>query len=222
MIRNSSRILHSCAAALLLSTGLVSAAQAQTQTTPDTVTHARTGFSNALRLDVGGVLARNLAYNMLNNNPQTLLPVLLGYEHRLGKNTSGNVEVLLNGGQPDEKMTGAALQGRYYFYQGRQTGLAGFYVAPTLSYRAVRQQSRYWLEEQRRKLGGAGTLLGAQFPVAAKGRLVLDVSGGVMWWKRLDTPPAEYNLAPAYYDEKTYLERNKAVFDGRLSLGYRF
>lgn len=219
MIRNSSRILRPLVAAVLLSAG---AATAQAQTAPDTLAPARAGYFNVLRVDVGGILLRNLDYNLLNSNPQLLLPMLFGYERRIGKSTSGSVEVLLNGGQPNEEMTGAALQGRYYFYQGRQTGLAGLYAAPTLSYRAVRQQLYYRPKEQRRKLGGAGALLGAQVPMAAQGRLVLDISGGVMWWARLDTPPAEYGVVPYYYDDRTYLERNTAVFDGRVSLGYRF
>jgi hypothetical protein len=221
MIRNSSRILRSLAAATLLGTATTTA---QAHTAPDTLAPARGGYFNVLRVEVGGMLLRNLDYNLLNSNPQLLLPLLFGYERRVGKKTSGSVEVLLNGGQPDEEMTGAALQGRYYLYQGRQTGLAGLYVAPTLSYRAVRQQVYYQLAEQRRKLGGAGALLGAQVPMSAKGRLVLDVSGGVMCWTRLDAPPAVYGIVPSYYyyDDRTYLERNAAVFDGRISLGYRF
>lgn len=218
MIRNSSRISRPACllAALVLSAGLTGAAQAQTA--PDTIVHV--SFRHALRLDVGGILARNFAYNALNSTPQVLLPILVGYEQQLGRRSSGSVEVLLNGGEPNERLSGVALQGRYYFYQRHQTGLAGFYLAPTLSYRAARQSSYYSFTTERRKLGGAGALLGAQVPLGGRGRLLLDVSGGIMAWKRLDGS----GVAPAsgQYDDKTYYERNTPVFDGRISLGYRF
>jgi len=220
MIRNSSRILRPARllTALLLGAGLATTATAQNA--PDTAAPARTGFRHALRLDVGGVLARNFAYNALNNTPQLLLPVLVGYEQQLGHRTSGSVEVLLNGGEPTERASGLALQGRYYLYQGRQTGLAGIYAAPTLSYRAIKQDTYYSLSTEKRKLGGAGVLLGAQVPLGGRGRLLLDVSGGIMAWKRLDQGPQ--NTAPGYYDNETFYERNSSVFDGRISLGYRF
>ena len=220
MIRNYSRISRPACllTALLLGTGLAGAAQAQTA--PDTVTRTRTGFRHALRLDVGGILARNFAYNALNSTPQVLLPILVGYEQQLGRRTSASVEGLLNGGEPGERLTGVALQGRYYFYQRHQTGLAGFYLAPTLSYRAARQSSYYSFAPEKRKLGGAGALLGVQVPLGGQGRLLLDVSGGIMAWKRLDGSGVDPTLGQ--YDDKTYYERNTPVFDGRISLGYRF
>jgi hypothetical protein len=216
MIRNSSRIFRF--ATLLLSTGLVTSALAQTD--PDTTAPTHTGFRHALRLDVGGIVLRNFAYNALNSDTRLLLPVLVGYEQQLGRRTSGSVEVLLNGGQPTERISGGALQGRYYVYQGRQTGLAGVYVAPTLGYRAVRQNAYYSAYNENRKLGGAGVLLGAQVPLGGRGRLLLDVSGGLMAWKRLDK--SKFTNVPGYYDNKTYYDEGGAIFDGRLSLGYRF
>ncbi|WP_022825216.1 hypothetical protein [Hymenobacter norwichensis] len=195
--------------------------QAHAQTIPGLVQTAHSEFRNAVRLDVGGIFARNMAYNILNSNPQFLLPLLVGYERQLAPRLSGNAEVLLNGGQPDERMAGLALQGRYYFYQGRKTGLNGFYAAPTLSYRAVRQLHYYSISPERRKLGGAGVLLGAQVPLGS--RLLLDASGGVMSWSRLDQQSADEAASNLYYrDSRTYYEREKVVFDGRLSLGYRF
>ncbi|WP_426490011.1 hypothetical protein [Hymenobacter sp. 102] len=217
MIRNSSRILHSLAAATLL---LAGSRATHAQPTPDTLAASRTGFRHALRLDVGGVLLRNFAYNALNSDTRLLLPVLVGYEHQLGRRTSGSVEVLLNGGQPTERISGAALQGRYYVYQGRQSGLAGMYVAPTLGYRNVKQHSYYSFYNENRKLGGAGLLLGAQMPLGRQSRLLLDVSGGIMAWKRLDKSPYANTLG--YYDNKTYYDEGGAIVDGRLSLGYRF
>ncbi|AHJ95759.1 hypothetical protein [Hymenobacter swuensis] len=205
---------------LLILTFWAATIYAQAQTAPDTVAPARPGFRHALRLDVGGILARNFAYNALNENTQLLLPVLVGYEQQLGRRTSGSVEVLLNGGEPTERASGVAMQGRYYLYQGHQTGLAGIYAAPTLSYRAIKQEVYYSLTTEKRKLGGAGVLLGAQLPLGGRGRLLLDVSGGIMTWKRLDQGPK--TTVPGYYDNETFYERNSAVFDGRLSLGYRF
>lgn len=217
MIRNSSR--NSCLgrlAAVLLAALTGSVAHAQTtQTTPPAATH-----HNVLRLDVGGILARNLAYSMLNSNPQPLLPLLVGYERQLGLHTSGNAEVLLNGGTPRERTTGFALQGRYYFHQRRQVPLWGFYVAPTAGYRAIRQDS-YYQQEVNRKLLGGGALLGAQVMMGARRRLVLDVSGGVMSWTRLNKPDAS-SLPMGYYEDKSFYENSNALFDGRISLGYRF
>ncbi|RSK49529.1 hypothetical protein [Hymenobacter rigui] len=217
MIRNSSRILRRLLATALLSAGVTAA---QAQTAPDTTAPVRVGFRHALRLDVGGILLRNFAYNALNSDARLLLPVLVGYEHQLGQRSSANLEVLLNGGQPTERLSGAALQGRYYVYQGRQSGLAGVYAAPTLGYRSVRQNAFYNHYNENRKLGGAGVLLGAQLPLGHQSRLLLDIAGGIMAWKRLDKNP--YASTPGYYDNKTYYEEGGAIFDGRLSLGYRF
>ena len=221
MIRNYSRTFYSgCLLAVLPLTGLLPIT-AHAQTALEVEGPAHTAYHNAVRLDVGGILARNFAYNALNNNPQLLLPLLLGYERQLAPRLSGNAEVLLNGGEPGERMSGVALQGRYYYFQGRKKGLNGFYVAPTVSYRAVRQLYYYGTSQQRRKLGGAGLLLGAQVPLSS--RLLLDVSGGVMSWGRLNEKSAADATQGVYhYDNQTYYERNKAVFDGRLSLGYRF
>lgn len=219
-------MIHTCFSrprhlALLLPLAGLLPGHTQAQTAPGTGPAVRPEYHNAVRLDVGGIFTRNMAYNMLNSNPQFLLPLLFGYERQLAPRLSGNAEVLLNGGQPDERMAGLALQGRYYFYQRRKTGLNGFYAAPTVSYRAVRQMNYYGISPERRKLGGAGMLLGAQVPLGS--RLLLDVSGGVMTWGRLDRKPADNTPWDAYnYDNQTYYERNKAVFDGRLSLGYRF
>ncbi|MFD2784960.1 hypothetical protein [Hymenobacter rubripertinctus] len=221
MIRNPLRILRpGCllAAALLFNAALARPASAQT--TPTTESAAPVGFRHAVRLDLGGVLARNMAYNLLNNEPQVLLPILVGYEQQLGRRTSGSVEVLLNGGEPDERLKGLALQGRYYFYQRRPTGLAGFYVAPTLSYRAVQLSPYYGPTIEKRQLGGAGMLLGAQVPLGRQRRFLLDVAAGSMSWTRLS--PERPSNSGSYYYQETYYENNSAVFDGRLSLGYRF
>ena len=216
MIRNSSRIFRPLTTVFLLSAGLATSALAQTA--PNSAAPAKPPYANALRLDIGGALARNVAHNIMNSSPELLLPVLVGYERQLGRRISGNVEVLLNGGEPDERLSGGALQGRYYLYQGRKTGLLGVYVAPTLSFRSARQQFYYSSASYKSKLGGAGGLLGVQLPLG--GRLLLDVSGGVMTWKRLDK--TELSSLPSHYRYKTYYEEQGTVFDGRLSLGYRF
>jgi len=219
-------MIHTCFSrasrlAVLLPLASLFQGHAHAQTTLGVGQPARTEHRNAVRLDVGGIFARNMAYNILNSNPEFILPLLFGYERQVGPRVSGNVEVLVNGGEPDEQMSGLALQGRYYFFQGRKTGLNGFYVAPTVSYRAVRQMHYYSISPERRKLGGAGVLLGAQVPLGS--RLLLDLSGGVMTWGRLDQRSADEGIPSGYdYDDQTYYEREKVVFDGRLSLGYRF
>ncbi|MCR5887907.1 hypothetical protein LRS06_08970 [Hymenobacter sp. J193] len=220
MIHNHSRRLSSsrCAAFLFLLGAMLSPQRTQAQSELAPAPAPRPGLPNAVRFDLGGILTRNVAYNALNYDTRFLLPVLVGYERQVGKRTSGSAEFLMNGGSPDTRLTGLALQGRYYAFQGKQTGLAGIYVAPTVSYRAVRQTLGY-MADYKSRLGGAGVLVGAQCPIGASGRLLLDVSGGVMAWKRLDQPAASDRET---YDTETFYERNKAVFDGRLSLGYRF
>lgn len=207
--------------AILLPLAILFQGHVQAQAMPDLRQSARLEYRNAVRLDVGGIVARNVVYNALNSKSQFLLPLLFGYERQLAPRVSGNTEVLLNGGELDERLSGLALQGRYYYFQGRKTGLNGFYVAPTLSYRAVRQLYYYGTSQGRRKLGGAGVLLGAQMPLSC--RLLLDVSGGIMTWGRLDEKQASNIGSGSYsYDNRTYYERQRTVFDGRISLGYQF
>ncbi|WP_139924885.1 hypothetical protein [Hymenobacter sp. DG01] len=222
MIRNYSRTFHwGRLAAALLFTGLVSSAAQAQSPLPDTLKPTPAVYSNALRLDVGGILARNLASSALGNSG-ILMPLLLGYERQLRPRLSANAELLVNGGSPEERAWGLAAQGRYYYYQGRQTGLAGLYVAPTLSYRGIRQDSGYGPEVVRRKLGGAGVLLGSQMPLGAQRRFLLDVSGGLMSWARIGQDQIRnYRRGGGYYEEETFYE-NGTVFDGRISLGYRF
>ncbi|QIX61713.1 hypothetical protein FY528_10950 [Hymenobacter lutimineralis] len=191
---------------------------AQAQSEPAPAATPQPGLRNAVRIDLGGILTRNVAYNALNYDNRFLLPILVGYERQVGQRTSGSIEALVNGGSPNERLTGLALQGRYYAFQGKQTGLAGLYVAPTMSYRAVRQTFGYEVD-YKSKLGGVGALLGAQCPIGASGRLLLDIAGGVMTWKRLDARPT---AGQEYHSTETFYERNETVFDGRLSLGYRF
>lgn len=221
MIRNYSRTSYSGCLLAALPLAALLPGSAHAQAALEVERPALAAYHNAVRLDVGGILARNVAYNALNNNPQMLLPLLVGYERQVAPRLSGNAEVLLNGGEPVERLTGLALQGRYYYFQGRKTGLNGFYAAPTVSYRAVRQMNYNSFKPERRKLGGAGVLLGAQLPLG--NRLLLDVSGGIMTWNRLDQKATDEAAQGAYYyDNQTYYEREKVVFDGRLSLGYRF
>ncbi|GAB2795715.1 hypothetical protein HNQ93_003046 [Hymenobacter luteus] len=222
MIRNYSRTFHwgRLVSALLLATLLAPAAQAQAPL-PDSLKPTPGVYRHALRLDVGGILARNLASSGLGNSG-ILMPLLLGYERQLRPRLSANAEVLVNGGSPEERAWGLAAQGRYYYYQGRQTGLVGLYAAPTLSYRGIQQESGYGPEVVRRKLGGVGVLLGAQLPLGAQRRFLLDVSGGLMSWTRIGQDKIQnYRRGGGYYEEETYYE-NGSVFDGRISLGYRF
>ena len=175
---------------------------------------------NVLRVDVGGILVQNMRANFLSEHKQLLLPLWAGYERQLGPRTSGSVEVLVNGGEPEEKLTGLALQGRYYLIPGQHADLAGFYVAPTLSTRLVKQAFHYSRERVSRKLGGAGVLLGVQVPLTQQGRLLLDAAAGAMAWGRLGTDQVQ-NPAP-YGDNRTYYEQHGMVLDGRLGVGYSF
>ena len=170
-------------------------------------------YRNVLRLDAGGILLRNVGAILLEE--ETVFPLLVGYERQLGRRTSANAELLVNGGNAGETTSGLALQGRYYFHQ-KQPGLRGFYIAPTLSSRFFKDQY-FGSKQARQVVGGAGALLGAQLPVGKSGRWLLDFAGGVMAWRRLNP-----NRDAGYSSSKSYYEEQNAVPDGRLSLGYNF
>ena len=172
-------------------------------------------YRNVLRLDAGGILLRNAAIVLVEENTENLVfPLLIGYERQLGRRTSANAELLVNGGNAGETTSGLALQSRYYFHQ-KQPGLRGFYIAPTLSSRFFKD-AYFGSNQARHVLGGAGALLGAQVPVGKSGRWLLDFAGGVMAWRRLNAD------RDAGYSSKSYYEEQNAVPDGRISLGYNF
>lgn len=202
-------------ASIFLLTSALASRPARAQSGPPAVVVSATGYQNAVRLDVGGIIGRNIGLAITRREGYLQLPLLFGYERQLGRRTSINTELLLNGGSSEAKTAGAALQGRYYFRQSQRPGLAGFYAAPTLSLRRVTEPVYYGPQRERQLLGGGGALLGAQIPLGKPGRLLLDASLGVMSWTRLDDRADEY----AY---RSYYEIHGTVADGRLSLGYRF
>jgi hypothetical protein len=216
------RLSYLAGATLFLS---LLAVLAQAQTTPqEPQTQNSANVSrNTIRLDQAVILFRNLDYNLLSRKWHFVLPILVGYERQLSPKTSINAEALVNGGTPREGILGLGLQGRYYFWQGRKTGLLGCYVAPTLGYRAVRQEY-YVAGGERRKLGGGGVSMGAQVPVALRKQLVLDMAMGFMSWNHLGK--SDIINMPGYgtYDNsiKTSYERNSVILDGRLGIGYQF
>lgn len=181
---------------------------------------------NVARLDLLAPLASNLSYNFWRT--RGLLPVLFAYERRLHGRWSLGVEGLLNGEEPEERRSGAALFGRYYIepVSWSAAPLTGLYVSPVLSYRVLHTSFGYYYrtawEPVRSQRGGAGLMFGWQAPLGqwVSSRLVLDVAAGVVGWVRLgaDSP-----------DSVSYLFRTESVRrrpglrpDCRAGLGYRF
>ncbi len=210
---------------LLLSSG---AALAQAQPAPaDSLRPAGQVHRNVVRLDGLVILTRTLSYLLDGGRA---LPLLVGYERQLGPHLSGNIEALLDAGNAKERITGLALQMRYYIASPRHpTALAGFYVAPTVSSRLVKRDYLahfIWYTPsgyiQRRTLGGAGALIGRQAGFGPNGRLLFDASVGLMSWKQLNNSADIPAGCKHCTDEPTNYEKTVFVPDGRLSLGYRF
>lgn len=196
-------------------------------TPPDSVRPAGRAHPNVVRLDALVVVVRNLGYLLDGGGA---LPVLLGYERQLGQHLSGNAEVLLDAGKAKERITGLALQLRYYLVTPRNpTGITGFYVAPMVGSRVVKRDylARFvWYTpsgyNQRRVLGGAGAMVGRQAAFGPKGRLLFDASVGLMGWRQLNNSAAVPAGCQGCTDEPTDYEKGVFIPDGRLSLGYRF
>ena len=180
------------------------------------------GFHNAVRFDMGGVLASNFANTALGNGG-ALFPFLASYERQVGNRFSVVGEGLLNGGSSSERKAGVSVQGRYYFRPQRGTqALAGFYLAPAAAFRSVKLSGRYEPTQQRRFVG-AGALLGWQGSFKSGSRFFLDVSAGLMNWQHVGQD--KFKAAPygGYQTEqKAYYDTHQTDFDGRLGLGFRF
>jgi len=177
---------------------------------------------NAIRFDVGGILASNFAYNTLNNRPEFLFPVLASYERSVGRHSSVVMEGLLNGGEPTKRSAGVSVQGRYYCLLRHPFSLlSGVYVAPVLGYRSVAING-YYLPDNRRHLIGAGALVGWQVLLSQHSRVFIDASLGVMAWKKVGTDDVGGSQFPQSFGILSYYERAGAVADGRLGIGFRF
>lgn len=187
-----------------------------TWATAQTKRESLQGYRNVVRLDLGGPLVLNLLNADSKGAHRLLMPLLLGYERRVGKRTSANAELILNGGFAHEKTTGVTLQGRYYPFLSQGRAPLGVHIAPVLSYRAIRETINYNNQDLhvRSRLGGAGVLVGIQVPLGF--RFVFDAAGGYVAWRRL------WDDSRVNVEASTYREIDPAVFDGRLGIGYRF
>ena len=180
---------------------------------------------NVVRLDVLAPLAASLEY-ALGGGSGAVVPVLLSYERRFCKNGSMGVEFLIRGGTPGERRSGGALLGRWYFAPkwGPTAALAGFYLSPVLSYRALGTSPTVFntpINSGRR--GGAGLLLGWQLPLgrAAAPHLVFDFAVGVLAWTRLGN---DRTSDPSYYAtvNEPIFKRTGLLPDARYGLGFQF
>ncbi|MCC2545958.1 hypothetical protein LJY25_05840 [Hymenobacter sp. BT175] len=219
------KFLAHCCSALLALTSLSSFAQepAPETTLPATALHAR---RNLLRVDMAGLLVTNLEYNLISNR-KTLMPVLLGYERGVSRHWSVGTEVLLNGGNPEERLWGASLQGRVYARPATEKQLpTGFYLAPTLGYRHAKV-SQYGFFGTEHHLGGVGAHTGVLLSLSklASG-LVIDTSLGVMGWQTLGEVKLTGEPEKFGYSRNTIMvspqREGKALVDGRFSVGWRF
>lgn len=206
-----------CCLAILMG-GLATAAWAQTAT--DSAVLVRPVCRNAVRLDVGGVLAGNLANSALGNGG-ALLPLLASYERQVGKRFSVVGEALVNGGAAEERKIGLSGQGRYYVRPGRsKRAMTGFYLAPVLAYRSV-QLSGSYEPTLRRQYAAAGALLGYQTPLKSNSRWFLDISAGLMNWQKVGK---DKRRGSSYYGsgQESYYDTHPTDFDGRLGIGMWF
>lgn len=187
-----------------------------------TTTPASVGaYRNAVRLDVGGILAGNVANSALGNGG-AVLPLLASYERRLSSRFSVVGEGLLNGGSFRERKVGLSVQGRYYFLPKKNTRLAGFYVAPVGAVRSVKLVGTYE-PAVRRRFVAVGGLAGWQGSFKPGSRWFLDVSAGLMSWQRAGQDKTQAPVyGPQRTEQKAYYDTHQTDFDGRLGLGVRF
>lgn len=219
MFRFAAKVIFSFLSALLALAG-PAAAQAPVGLSAAAAPTPAPSFRNAVRFDVGGVLASNLANTLLGNGG-LLLPLLASYERQLGQRFGLVGEALLNGGPAWERKAGVAVQGRYYLFPTRdRTALSGCYLAPVLSYRAVAMGGVY---ESRvhRPIGGVGVLAGWQHALGHSPNLFIDLSFGVMSWKKIGPDKVDGPAQPDY-SRQTYYEFHGTDADGRLGIGFRF
>ncbi|HEX8506717.1 MAG TPA: hypothetical protein VF630_15240 [Hymenobacter sp.] len=180
---------------------------------------------NAVRLDVGSVLGTNFLHQ-LNGHSRFLFPVLASYERQVSGRFSIVAEGLVNGGEPEERRVGASVQSRYYYLPRQPKGpLAGFYVAPGASYRALRINREE--EAFSQHFLGTGALAGWQgmlpHPSGGQSRAFIDMSLGVMTWRKVGAETGNRNNNPvSQFHSQTYYERRAVVLDGRLGVGVRF
>ncbi|WP_156109076.1 hypothetical protein [Hymenobacter sp. APR13] len=195
--------------------------------TPAPAATPATAGRNVLRVDLANMVFENAVnYDLFTPKPWAL-PLLLSYERQLGKRTSAGLEVLLNGGNSEQRRGGGGLQLRYYAVPSRRvSALAGFYVAPTVSYRKIGFQDERILAGKPYAMvraAGAGVYGGWQAgtrPNAHGRRLILDVAVGAMHWMPTSTT---FNNEAAVENTYEYRwTRTRTALDARIGLGVQF
>ncbi|WBA41366.1 hypothetical protein [Hymenobacter canadensis] len=182
---------------------------------------------NVLRVDLANMVFENAVnFELLQSKPWAL-PLLLSYERQLGKRTSVGLEALLNGGNSEQRRGGGGLQLRYYAVPSRRVSpLAGFYVAPTVSYRKIGFQDERILAGKPYatvRAAGAGVYGGWQAgtrPNAHGRRLILDVAVGAMHWMPTSTTFNGEAAMPNTYEYRW--TRARTALDARIGLGVQF
>jgi hypothetical protein len=182
---------------------------------------------NVVRVDLANMVFENVInFDLLQSKPWAL-PVLLSYERQLGKRTSSGLEVLLNGGNSEQRRGGGGLQLRYYAVPSRRvSALAGFYVAPTVSYRKIGFQDERILAGKPYatvRAAGAGVYGGWQAgtrPSAHGRRLILDVAVGAMHWMPTSSTFNGEAAVPNTYEYRW--TRTRTALDARIGLGVQF
>ena len=178
--------------------------------------------ANVVRFDFLAPLGANLSYNLLAQRG-LVLPVLVSYERRLGPAWSLGAEVLLNGGDPSDRRTGAGLSVRRYLRAN--SSLMGPYAAPLVSYRSLRTTEGYFSASPvitRSQRVGTGLLLGWQLPLggATSKRWTLDVAAGAVHWALVGTDRVE-DVNQYYANAQPWPSRNGWWLDFRGGVGYQ-
>ncbi|MET4075613.1 hypothetical protein [Hymenobacter sp. UYCo722] len=102
--------------------------------------------------------------------------------------------------------------------------LAGLYLSPVLSYRALSNApTAFNTPVNSGRRGGAGVLVGWQLPLGhpSAPHLVFDFAVGVLTWARLGD---DRTSDPAYYDyvDEPIFRRTGILPDVRYGLGFQF
>ncbi|MCC2545956.1 hypothetical protein LJY25_05830 [Hymenobacter sp. BT175] len=182
---------------------------------------------NILRVDlVNPVFENVINFDLFEDKPWAF-PVLLSYERQLTRQTSLGGEILLNGGNSEQRRSGGSLQFRYYARPNSgPKPLSGFYVAPTVSYRKIQffdagiQPSGPYATV---RAVGAGAYAGWQGGTETNRhgqRLVLDISAGLMGWLPKNSVPANERPAGEEYESRWISKR--VAFDARIGVGVQF
>ena len=180
---------------------------------------------NVIRLDLLAPLIANIEQRF-DGERRVIFPALVSYERHLSGKWSAGIEILVWGGTPANRRSGATLLGRWYVLpvNWQRKPLSGLYLSPVLSYRVLSTTAgEFDLPVNRGKRVGGGLLLGWQVPLfpSVLPNLLFDGAVGVVAWTRLGDDRTSDPTYYAYINEPIF-KRTGILPDVRYGLGYRF